>query len=130
MLDIDHFKEYNDKYGHLVGDAILKEVAGTIKESIRQVDSVGRYGGEEFLIILTETDKNGARFAAERIRQAVESKRIKVYDEDLKATVSIGIATFPEDAEETQALIEKADKSLYRAKQTGRNRICVHGIYR
>jgi diguanylate cyclase (GGDEF)-like protein len=130
MIDIDFFKKYNDQYGHLVGDAVLKEIAGTIKDNIRQVDSVGRFGGEEFLVILTETDKNGARFAAERIRQAIETKRLRVYDEDLKLTVSIGVATFAEDAQDTNALIDKADKALYRAKQAGRNRVCVHGIYR
>ncbi len=130
MVDVDHFKESNDRYGHLVGDVILREVVKTIKENIRQIDSIGRYGGEEFIIILTETDKNGARFAAERIRQAVEARRIKAYDEELKVTISIGVATFPEDAQETMALIERSDKALYRAKQTGRNRVCMHGVYR
>lgn len=128
MADIDHFKEINDHYGHLVGDAVLREVAKTIKENIRQVDAAGRYGGEEFIIILTETDKNGARFAAERIRQAIEDKHIKVYDEDLRTTISIGIATFPEDSQELSALIDKADNALYRAKQTGRNRVCLFGV--
>lgn len=130
MVDIDHFKDFNDRYGHLVGDAILREVSKTIKENIRQIDSVGRYGGEEFIIILTETDKNGARFAAERIRQSMEARRIKVYDEELKVTISIGISTHPEDAQELPSLIEKADRALYRAKQSGRNRVCVHGVYR
>ena len=130
MVDIDHFKECNDKYGHLVGDAILKEVAKVIKDNIRLIDSVGRYGGEEFLIILTETDLNGARFAAERIRQAMETKRIRVYDEELRVTISIGIAVFPDDADDLTHLVEKADRALYRAKQTGRNRVCVHGVYK
>ena len=130
MADIDTFKDFNDRYGHLVGDAILKEVARTVKENIRQVDAVGRFGGEEFIVILTETDKNGARFAAERIRQAVEDKRIKVYDEDLKVTISIGVSTFPEDAKDLDAVIDKADKALYRAKQGGRNRVTVFGINR
>lgn len=124
MADIDHFKDYNDRYGHLVGDAILREVSQTIKENIRQIDLMGRYGGEEFSIILTETDKKQAKFAAERIRKSIEDRRIRVYDEDLKVTVSIGASTFPEDAKDMQALIEKADSSLYKAKQTGRNRVC------
>ncbi|HNX81405.1 MAG TPA: GGDEF domain-containing protein [Candidatus Omnitrophota bacterium] len=130
MVDIDRFKDCNDKYGHLVGDAILKEVAKVIKDNIRLIDSVGRYGGEEFLIILTETDLNGARFAAERIRQAMEMKRIRVYDEELRVTISIGISVFPDDADDMTHLIEKADRALYRAKQTGRNRVCVHGVYK
>jgi diguanylate cyclase (GGDEF)-like protein len=126
MIDIDYFKNYNDRYGHLVGDAILREVANTIKESVRQIDLVGRYGGEEFSIILTETAAEQSKFVAERIRKAVEDKHIKVYDEDLKATISIGVATFPEDAREPQAIIERADKALYRAKEAGRNRACLY----
>jgi diguanylate cyclase (GGDEF)-like protein len=125
MADIDHFKEYNDRYGHLVGDVILREISRVTKESMRQIDSIGRYGGEEFLIILAETDKEQAKFAAERIRQAVETKHIKAYDEELKLTISIGIATFPEDAKDNQELIEKADSALYQAKQTGRNKVCT-----
>ncbi|MFA5276618.1 MAG: GGDEF domain-containing protein, partial [Candidatus Omnitrophota bacterium] len=83
MIDIDRFKEFNDRYGHLVGDAILREVSRTIKENIRQVDFMGRYGGEELSIVLTDTDKEQARLAAERIRAAVESESIHVYDENL-----------------------------------------------
>ena len=124
MVDIDHFKDYNDRYGHLVGDAILREVSKTIKDNTRQIDLTGRYGGEEFSIILTETDKEQARFAAQRIREAVESKPIRVYDEDLKVTISIGISTYPLDAKNMQALIDKADSALYKAKQTGRNKVC------
>jgi len=126
MVDIDHFKSYNDRYGHLVGDAILREVAKTIKETIRQIDLMGRYGGEEFSVILTETDKQQARLAAERIRQAVESKEIRVYDENLKVTISSGISTFPDDAQQMQALIDRADLALYQAKETGRNRVCMY----
>jgi len=126
MLDIDHFKSFNDQYGHLVGDAILKDTAKTIKENLRQIDLIGRYGGEEFSVILSETDKEQAKFAAERIRTAVESKQIKVYDEVLRVTVSIGISTFPDDAQDTQLLIDKADRALYQAKQTGRNKVCVY----
>lgn len=128
MVDIDHFKTYNDRYGHLVGDVILREVSKTIKENMRQIDLVGRYGGEEFSIILTETDKEGAVFAAERIRQAIENKPIRAYDEDLKVTVSIGISVFPSDSKDATKLIEKADQALYQAKHTGRNRVCVYGV--
>ncbi len=128
MLDIDRFKDYNDRYGHLVGDAILKEVSTTIKDNMRQIDLVGRYGGEEFSVILSETDRYGAGFAAERIRQAIEEKSIKVYDEDLKVTVSIGVSIFPEDAKDIQMLIDRADIALYRAKQAGRNRVCVFAV--
>lgn len=126
MADIDHFKKYNDHYGHLVGDAILRETSRTIKENLRQIDFMGRYGGEEFLIILTMTDKEQAKFAAERIRQAVEHKHIKAYDEDLKVTISIGISTFPADANDTPLLIDRADGALYQAKHKGRNKVCAY----
>lgn len=127
MIDIDHFKNYNDCYGHLVGDAILKELSRVIKENIRQIDLMGRYGGEEFSIILSETDKDLAKLAAERIRQAIEGKSIKVYDEELKVTVSIGVSTYPQDGKGIDRLIDKADSALYKAKQAGRNKVCLYG---
>jgi diguanylate cyclase (GGDEF)-like protein len=127
MIDIDYFKNYNDRYGHIVGDAILRELSRTIQENIRQIDLIGRYGGEEFSIILSETDKEAAKFAAERIRQAIETKRIRAYDEELKITVSIGISTYPDDGKDIETLIDRADSALYRAKETGRNRICAYG---
>ena len=126
MLDIDHFKDYNDRYGHLVGDVILREVSKTIKEKMRQIDFIGRYGGEELSIILTETDKSEAMVAAERFRQAVESKEIKAYDENLKVTISIGISLFPDDSQDAKKIIDKADQALYKAKESGRNRVCIY----
>lgn len=126
MVDIDHFKDFNDHYGHLVGDAILREVTSAIKENIRQIDFMGRYGGEELSIVLTETDSSPARFVAERIRQIIEQRQFRIYDEDLKVTISIGISTFADDAKEPLAIIEEADQALYRAKQEGRNRICAY----
>jgi len=126
MIDIDYFKDYNDRYGHIVGDAILRELSKTIQETIRQIDMVGRYGGEEFSVILSETDKEAAQFAAERIRQAIEDRRIRAYDEELKITVSIGISTFPGDGKDIKTLIDRADSALYRAKETGRNKVCIY----
>ena len=123
IIDIDRFKDFNDKYGHLVGDAILREISKTVKETIRQIDFVGRYGGEELSVILVETDKEQACFAAERLRRAIESKNIKVYDEELRVTVSVGIATFPSDGMSNEAIIEAADKAMYQAKEAGRNRV-------
>ncbi|MEW6102086.1 MAG: GGDEF domain-containing protein [Candidatus Omnitrophota bacterium] len=124
LVDTDHFKEYNDRYGHLVGDAVLGEVGKTIKENIRQIDFMGRYGGDELAVVLTETDKENALPVAERIRKAIENKKIRVYDEELNVTVSIGISAFPPDAKDTDTLIDRADIALYKAKQEGRNRIC------
>ncbi|MFH1397599.1 MAG: GGDEF domain-containing protein [Candidatus Omnitrophota bacterium] len=126
MIDIDYFKDLNDRYGHLVGDVILKEASQIIKDSIRQIDILGRYGGEEFCLALPETKKEEARFAAERIREAIEDEAIRAYDENLKITISLGIAMLPEDALDTEALIDKADQALYKAKQAGRNRVCIY----
>jgi diguanylate cyclase (GGDEF)-like protein len=126
MLDIDHFKDFNDRYGHLIGDALLIETSKTIKDNIRQIDLVGKYGGEEFCVVLTETDIEGAQFVAERIRKAMEEKYVRAYDEELKVTISIGISAFPKDAQDLSILIDKADQALYRAKETGRNRVCIY----
>jgi diguanylate cyclase (GGDEF)-like protein len=126
MLDIDHFKDFNDKYGHLVGDVILMAVSNTIKENIRQIDLVGKYGGEEFCVILTETNAEGAQFVAERIRKAMEEKSVAAYDEDLKVTISIGVSAFPQDSSDLNTLVDKADQALYKAKESGRNRVCVY----
>lgn len=127
MIDIDYFKDFNDRYGHIVGDAILRELSRTIQENIREIDLIGRYGGEEFSIILSETDKDAASFAAERIRKAIEEKSIKVYDEELKITVSIGVSTYPQDGKDMARLIDRADSALYKAKQSGRNKVCLYG---
>lgn len=130
MIDIDHFKSYNDRYGHLTGDIILKEIAGVLKVNIRQIDLLSRFGGEEFAIILPKATKETARFVAERIRKAVSGKPIKGYDESFNITLSLGVASFPEDGNNPQELMDKADWALYRAKECGRNRVEVYGIYK
>jgi len=126
MIDVDHFKEFNDKYGHLVGDVVLRKIAAVIKDNIRQIDMLGRYGGEEFLVVLSETARQEASFVAERIRQAVENVLIDAYDEKLKTTISIGVAMFPNSALSVQGLIDKADKAMYLAKSSGRNRVNIY----
>ncbi len=126
MIDLDNFKQFNDRYGHLVGDAILRQVSRKISEMIRQIDFIGRYGGEELAVVLAETDKEQAGFAAERIRQAIESSVIKAYDEELRVTVSIGISACPDNNEKMQELIEMADQALYLAKETGKNKVCFY----
>ncbi|MFC1809003.1 GGDEF domain-containing protein [Candidatus Omnitrophota bacterium] len=132
MIDVDHFKEYNDNYGHLVGDATLREVSNIIRDNIRKVDLTGRYGGEEFILVLPETNKEGGIDAAERIRSAVARKSMKVYDEETKITISVGVSSFPDvigkKCEEfsqdiIDLLVKKADDNLYKAKQDGRNRV-------
>ncbi len=129
MLDVDFFKKFNDTYGHLTGDQILKRIGGIIKESIREIDIAGRYGGEEFCIVLPETDRKGALLAAERIRITAEKSKIQAYDHSVKATVSIGLVTFPDDGNKVNELIDKADWALYRSKKQGRNRITSFGVY-
>jgi len=123
MIDIDHFKSYNDMYGHLSGDIVLQETAEILKNSLRQVDLVGRYGGEEFVVVLPQTDKEDAVRVAERIRWAADNHIFKAYDKSTRVTISIGVATFPGDARKAETLIEKADQALYTAKRKGRNRV-------
>ncbi len=128
MIDIDNFKQFNDRYGHLVGDAILRQVSKIILLAVRQIDFIGRYGGEEISVILAETNKEQAIFAAERIRQSIAAEVVKVYDEVLKVTVSIGVSIFPDNAQSMQNLIEMADQALYLAKETGKNKVCFSTI--
>jgi len=122
MMDIDNFKQFNDRYGHLVGDAVLRQVIDLVRSLVREVDLVGRYGGEEFVILLPETKKEAAIATAERIRMSIFDYRIKAYDEELSASVSIGVANFPEDETTGWGLVEGADKALYEAKRQGKNR--------
>jgi diguanylate cyclase (GGDEF)-like protein/putative nucleotidyltransferase with HDIG domain len=118
LLDVDHFKQFNDAFGHPAGDAILKQVASILHECARKTDVVARYGGEEFVIILTETDADQAMQAAERVRSAI--KRAEWAHRAI--TVSIGISTLQEGIELPAAMVQAADKALYFSKRTGRNR--------
>lgn len=120
MLDIDKFKSVNDNYGHRKGDEILTAIGKTINDSIRKSDYVGRYGGEEFIIVLPETDAKDGYNVAEKIRTLVESK--KLLGEEMPLTVSLGVSTFPIDGSNEEELIEKADQSLYYSKNNGRNK--------
>ena len=127
MIDLDHFKQINDTYGHLVGDEVLRGISAILQRSVRTVDMVARYGGEEFVIVLPETGEQGAVVFAERIRERVESHR---FDNDrsplTNVTVSIGVSAFPAPHVETaEDLFARADAALYRAKERGRNKVCV-----
>ncbi len=123
MLDIDDFKRINDAFGHLVGDSVLKEVAQSIAQSIRDSDLAFRYGGEEFTVLLPSTESKGGVFVAERIREAVEDHVFEGGTHKVRVTVSVGISTFPDDAASVKDMILAADQSLYAAKQTGKNRV-------
>lgn len=119
MVDVDHFKQFNDSYGHPAGDAVLARVAAILRESIRSIDVAGRYGGEEFLLVLTETTMSGALEVAERIRTKLTTE---VFDGG-RITVSVGAAEFPDGGRSAEALIMSADLALYQAKKEGRDRV-------
>ena len=129
MIDIDFFKGVNDKYGHAAGDEVLRTVAGIIKESLRESDIPARYGGEEFAVLLPFTKLDEAKIVGERLRHAVEVRRITIYQDtpeakDINVTISMGLAQF-DNQESGELLFERADKALYEAKESGRNRVCV-----
>jgi diguanylate cyclase (GGDEF)-like protein len=123
LCDVDHFKKVNDTYGHPIGDEVLRRVARVLLEAVRKIDIPARYGGEEFAVVLEATDLDGAVRLAERIRTDVGALEIESDKGSLTVTMSIGVATFPEDAKDEAMLIEHADHALYHAKQTGRNKV-------
>ena len=123
MVDVDHFKKFNDTHGHVAGDGALKSVAVVLEEATREVDSVSRYGGEEFLVVLPDTDLDGAVRAGERIRSRLAEHPITVAGEPVMVTLSIGAAECPTDGDSPDALIAAADSALYEAKRRGRDRV-------
>lgn len=123
LADIDHFKLVNDTHGHLCGDAVLKEVARRMSSCVRPYDTVGRYGGEEFLIVVPASDCQGTLVLAERIRRAIESQLVTTEVGVVKVTLSLGVAVSdPAKPAESETLLQMADEALYRAKDHGRNR--------
>lgn len=124
LIDIDHFKNFNDKFGHLCGDIVLKKVAVIIKDNCRQNDTAARYGGEEMAIILPRTDLQAAIVAAERIRRNIEKEIVKYDGKEMSVTVSIGVAELdPESDKSNNDIINRTDQALYLAKDNGRNRV-------
>jgi diguanylate cyclase (GGDEF)-like protein len=123
LCDIDYFKKINDTYGHDCGDFVLKSIAGTFTESLRKVDIASRWGGEEFLILLPESDQQRSFIVAERLRKAIEQLKIQYKNTVVKTTMSFGVATWKKTAENFDLFIKQADENLYRAKEEGRNRV-------
>lgn len=129
MIDIDDFKVCNDTCGHLVGDLVLSEVASRIRENVREVDMLARFGGEEFMVFAPGTSKEGAYQIAERIRREIEAVPVRAYDETLKITVSIGVASYPKDAKTIEDLIGYSDWALYQSKKLGKNKVSIFGTF-
>ncbi|WP_348729541.1 diguanylate cyclase [Rheinheimera texasensis] len=127
MCDIDHFKRINDGYGHAAGDVVIRQVAQAVKKNLRETDVAGRYGGEEFAVLLVDTSADQALYFAERLRKTVEALSMEFNQQLLKATVSVGIAEYNSDMLEHRQWIEAADKALYTSKAEGRNRVTVAG---
>jgi diguanylate cyclase (GGDEF)-like protein len=123
MVDVDEFKNYNDKFGHQAGDKVLVEVASVLRKFTRDVDCVSRYGGEEFLLVLPETQIEGAARVSERVREHLANKKFG----GSKITLSIGIAEFPAHGDSPEAIIASADAAMYKAKRAGRDRVASAG---
>jgi len=130
LIDIDFFKNFNDTYGHLVGDLILQEVAKIIQNQIQKDDFAARYGGEEFAIICMRRDSASMNMLAESLRKAVEQTVFKSGDLRLNVTISIGVAFYSiknKDVLTSSGLVKCSDDALYKAKETGRNKVCIYG---
>jgi two-component system cell cycle response regulator len=126
LLDIDHFKNVNDRFGHKAGDHVLQQVAKILKEDLRNYDRVGRWGGEEFILILPDTELQGAAIVAERVRIRMAEMKISLEPEaTFSIHISLGVACTSSHFSSLTKLIDAADQALYHAKQTGRNRVCI-----
>ncbi|MCG6899230.1 MAG: GGDEF domain-containing protein [Gammaproteobacteria bacterium] len=126
MVDVDDLKSVNDRFGHTAGSRLIKTVAQSINESIRNTDILARYGGDEFVILMTHTSTEHARTAAERIRAAIQNTSFDMKGNRISTTVSVGIASFPESVETAAEVLDKADIALYRSKQCGRDRVTYY----
>ena len=126
MFDIDHFKKVNDTYGHQAGDEVIRHTANTLLNQIRTTDIAGRYGGEEFGVLLIDTPTEGAKIFCERLREKIESSIVTHAEIDITYTISLGIAVAKEDMPDYKEWLSCTDQALYGAKETGRNRVVIH----
>ena len=124
MIDLDFFKKINDTHGHVVGDFVLRHVASRIQAAVRDFDKVGRFGGEEFVIIMTNADLDLAKVIAERVRKGVMDTPLHLKELTIQITISLGVAMLKE-GERKEALLERADTAMYEAKRGGRNRVVI-----
>lgn len=122
MMDIDHFKKVNDRYGHPTGDEVIRQVSKAIREQVRDIDIAGRYGGEEFGIILTNTPSDGACIFAERLRKKIENLTVHFDGQEVKFTISLGLCTLNDSFKDYKVWLERSDQGLYKSKEGGRNR--------
>jgi diguanylate cyclase (GGDEF)-like protein len=124
MFDLDHFKKFNDTFGHAAGDIVLRETGAFLRASVRAEDIACRYGGEEFVVILPEAPLDDTLKRAEQLREGIKQLQVRYRDQTLGAvTVSLGVAVFPEHGSTTEAIMKAADAALYRAKTEGRDRV-------
>jgi len=129
MMDIDHFKKVNDTFGHDVGDLVLKHLTDVSKSNLREVDSFGRWGGEEFVVLLPEIDLKDARVVAEKLRTSIENTPLKINEnEKVSYTISIGGAAFSKSMDSWETFFKLADNALYQAKEQGRNQVCIGSL--
>ena len=126
MCDIDHFKRINDTYGHAAGDTVIQSIADAVRKNLRSTDIAGRYGGEEYAVLLVDTDMTQAAVLAERLRQSVEALQVSYNGQVLKVTLSLGLAQYDATMTEHRQWIEAADKGLYQSKAAGRNQLTCY----
>lgn len=127
MFDIDHFKRINDTYGHPAGDKVIQDLAHLVRDSVRDLDVAGRYGGEEFAVLLPDVNSAGARLLAERLRRAVAGRALEIDGQQIRYTISVGVADLTEPCESHEVFIQRADQALYDSKHGGRNQVTVFG---
>jgi diguanylate cyclase (GGDEF)-like protein len=123
MMDLDELKQINDRHGHFFGDRVLRGVGEVIRLGGRKIDTAARYGGDEFVVLLPETDPSGAYVLAEKIRQGVAELRVDIGGTTIKPSVSIGVVSYPDDGRTSDELMITADASMYRSKRSGKNRV-------